>query len=399
MAGVVYEKIVKEDLNIGVGTESVTMPAGGTAIGTKLGVHTWFPGCYSVKDYGAVGDGLTDDTDAIQAAISAVSGGGTVFFPPATYLHHGLTVTSSNVVLRGFGQHSILKRSQVGSSPNLTIGTGANYTQVHDLGFSGGLSSTHGIHLMDSVWCKVVNVTIRGWGANSDGLRLETVASTANGAYFAEVQGLDIDGTAYDGPAIGARGGNIPGSVGIHLSGDHAVAGANSNRFYGGSTRNCVTGIRTGFASALVCIAGEFAQCTTGYVADDAFTTYGLFLRCNFEDNALHLNIGTDAADNVFLFPKFAFSTTPGTDNGLRTQIIATDGALDSTGIVNTIGFTQLRTQDAFLLRGYNRGVLGGFSNFAAGQVALMTNAPVAGNPTKWLAIDDSGVTRYVPVW
>ena len=45
------------------------------------------PSGWSVKLYGAVGDGFTDDTDAIQRAVDARgSDGGTVVFPEGTYL-------------------------------------------------------------------------------------------------------------------------------------------------------------------------------------------------------------------------------------------------------------------------------------------------------------------------
>lgn len=38
-------------------------------------------------------------------------------------------------------------------------------------------------------------------------------------------------------------------------------------------------------------------------------------------------------------------------------------------------------------------------TNGAAAQVATLTNGPTAGNPTKWIPINDNGTTRYIPAW
>ena len=54
----------------------------------------------NVLDFGAVGDGVVDDTAAIQAAIDSLTSGGTVFFPTGTYFcNTGLTVADNNMVL------------------------------------------------------------------------------------------------------------------------------------------------------------------------------------------------------------------------------------------------------------------------------------------------------------
>jgi hypothetical protein len=49
----------------------------------------------SVKDFGAVGDGVTDDTAAIQAAVAALSPDGTLVFPYGTYAATQITITKS----------------------------------------------------------------------------------------------------------------------------------------------------------------------------------------------------------------------------------------------------------------------------------------------------------------
>lgn len=59
----------------------------------------------NVKDFGAVGDGATDDYEAIQAALDSVgnAGGGEVYFPKGTYLTSRTLRIHSNTSIRGAG--------------------------------------------------------------------------------------------------------------------------------------------------------------------------------------------------------------------------------------------------------------------------------------------------------
>lgn len=44
-------------------------------------------------------------------------------------------------------------------------------------------------------------------------------------------------------------------------------------------------------------------------------------------------------------------------------------------------------------------GVLASANDGSGAQVGTLTNAPAAGNPTKWVAFDDAGTTRFIPTW
>lgn len=81
---------------------------------------------YDVREYGAKGDGTTDDSTAIQAAIDAATaaGGGVVVCPPATYrcnvvLKSGVTLTS------GAEQYGYLATNPAAITTLLAAGSGA----------------------------------------------------------------------------------------------------------------------------------------------------------------------------------------------------------------------------------------------------------------------------------
>lgn len=52
----------------------------------------------NVKNFGAVGDGSTDDTTAIEAAINSLTDGGTVYFPTGQYNHTGISVSNRRFI-------------------------------------------------------------------------------------------------------------------------------------------------------------------------------------------------------------------------------------------------------------------------------------------------------------
>jgi hypothetical protein len=95
----------------------------------------------SVKDFGAVGDGVTDDTAAIQSALNT---GKSVFIPDGSfYFTLPLRYTADDQTIFGHGNTSILKHRGTGiAGPSWISTDGRNNVSLLDLQIDGGSGVT-----------------------------------------------------------------------------------------------------------------------------------------------------------------------------------------------------------------------------------------------------------------
>lgn len=140
----------------------------------------------SVKDFGAVGDGTTDDTAAVQAAVtSCTSLGGSVYVPPGTYLITHLTLVS-NLCLHGAGPGVSTLKQKNASNLDFIGTTTLNHVTIRDLTFNGNKTNqtsmgagivlsasdvvitncevtnfhAYGIYLVNGTGCKISDCTV-----------------------------------------------------------------------------------------------------------------------------------------------------------------------------------------------------------------------------------------------
>jgi hypothetical protein len=92
----------------------------------------------SVKDFGAVGDGVADDTAAIQAAINAMftAGGGTLYFPAGNYRHTVQLVFKNNISYIGASYKST-QLTYTGISDQVVIQNPVNGSTVANIHIEG----------------------------------------------------------------------------------------------------------------------------------------------------------------------------------------------------------------------------------------------------------------------
>lgn len=109
----------------------------------------------NVKDYGAIGDGVNDDRQAIQDTIDAAAkglGGGNVYFPEGTYLVKEIVFLKSHTHLELNEKATILNGINIKNHPSIVFMTGlftddgaqVEWGPTEDISYSGGTIDMNG---------------------------------------------------------------------------------------------------------------------------------------------------------------------------------------------------------------------------------------------------------------
>jgi pectate lyase-like protein len=161
--------------------------------------------------WGAKGDGVTDDTRAIQAALDA-GAGGTVFIPPGRYVVDDVQVRAGTRVT-GAGPATVLKQ-RPGSTYAMSINPGSGGSPdpatnvrgvvISDLAFEGNVATlgfsehTHLLNLNAVSDVVVERCTFRGWQGDAIYLGSSNVAGVERHNEHVAIRDSEFDGVDAD---------------------------------------------------------------------------------------------------------------------------------------------------------------------------------------------------------
>lgn len=289
-----------QEVNVKIGTTvAVGTPGAGTvadvaiAAGSKL--YNRISNIIDVKDYGAVGDGVHDDTQAFVDAIAAavVMGGAEIFVPPGKYLIKSTLTLQNGVSLRGqcgapaFGELSLIAVSEIrwgGAVGGTMLTTVAKWSgRIDGILLEGNYSAATLFHPISPTGSLFQNFngqhsTQTGWLWDTDGVTPSSINTIINCSWH-DHQNIAVQltgqanspvtlnvfiGCRYNGAVQSLRilqfadtnqwyGGRIEGGSSYGLVVNEAAAGLNTDSlaFYG------VTFDGTNIAGSTMCYIGK----------------------------------------------------------------------------------------------------------------------------------------------
>jgi len=222
-AGASYKFVLKDSLDVLIATyDNIStlfntsaslvsyQPLGTGAVATT--VQAKLQQTVSVKDFGAVGDGVTDDTAAIQAALNATATGGTVLVTTGTFKLTGTLTAPNNVTLAGLGYGSLLQ--QTARNQNIiTLGNNSTITNLRMQGDgvnSGGTANfevNNGVYISGKRGARVIGCWIHGFEYNGVYIANSTEYQIQNNRFWGQLYSINSgsDVIVYSGTS-GARG-------------------------------------------------------------------------------------------------------------------------------------------------------------------------------------------------
>ena len=262
--------------------DGVEVTATGSTTARSLALR--FADIFNVRDYGAVGDGVTDDTAAIQTAINAAGavGGGIVYFPLGTYLiSSALVINVSNIQVEGSGSSAAIKTNST-TADVFTVGDGItrrDNISVKDISIDSSVTKTAGagIHFNLAGWSRVNNLRI---SKMFNGIHVE------GNSVALWIGDTDIRSTtAATGVGILIEGGNDHYLNTILIdnpSGSKPLAGIRITQSQATWIQNC---------SVLNCVIGLSIDPGAGQIITWLFIINSAFDNCG--DDGIRLNAGT----------------------------------------------------------------------------------------------------------
>lgn len=175
-SGVLYKFILKTSSDVLIGTYDNL-----TSVPSINGQPA------NVTDFGAVGNGITDDTTAINNALTAVSlnNGGSLYFPSGTYMVSSIIQVPSNIKIFGDGAATIIKCKNAiargvpnGDAQGQSISLGSNCS-VANLVLDGGDFDSGGIVVTHQSNVLIENVTVQNT-VDTTGCQAFQIASANN---------------------------------------------------------------------------------------------------------------------------------------------------------------------------------------------------------------------------
>lgn len=232
----------------------------------------YLAGYVTPQDYGATGNGVTDDTTAVQAAITALqTGGGTLFVPAGTYLLSSALTCTGTVNILGAGPGvSILHQSST-SANGITYNSAAALTGVSIAGLSlTGPGSGTGIGIL---------LEGNSGSANVNGALVANIAVSSFGSHG--VSAINATGCTFESVFTSSLGGNALLLTGGSSNTATAVSGgtvSSTGTLFTGATVSAVSTLRVGTSASLGDNGVGEIQLATATSAPSSTPTGGLVI-------------------------------------------------------------------------------------------------------------------------